>query len=102
MIGGPLIISEHKRIVALAAAAHLPALYASREIVEAGGLMSYGIDLRESIRRTAFYVDRILKGMKPGELPVELPTKLELAINLRTAKALGLTIPECSWCAPTR
>jgi putative ABC transport system substrate-binding protein len=92
MLGGPLIITEHKRIVALAAATHLPALYAWREIVEAGGLMSYGIDLRESFRRMAFYVDRILRGTKPGDLPLELPTKFELVINLKTAKELGLTV----------
>ena len=92
IIGEPLFFSERKRIVALMAAARLPALYAWREIVEAGGLMSYGIDLPESFRRSAFFVDRILKGTKPGDLPVELPTKFELVINLSTAKALGLTI----------
>ena len=93
IIGGPLFFSERKRIVALMAAARLPALYAWREIVEAGGLMSYGIDLPESFRRSAFFVDRILKGTKPGDLPVELPTKFELVLNLGTAKALRLDIP---------
>jgi putative tryptophan/tyrosine transport system substrate-binding protein len=92
VIGGPLFFSERKRIVALMAAARLPVLYAWRETVEAGGLMSYGINLRESFRRSAFFVDKILKGTKPGDLPVELPTKFELVINLNTAKALGLTI----------
>jgi putative ABC transport system substrate-binding protein len=75
----------------LATAAQLPTIYIFRENVEAGGLMSYGIVLRENWRRAAIYVDKILKGAKPGDLPVELPTKFELVIN--TAKALGITIP---------
>jgi putative ABC transport system substrate-binding protein len=68
-------------------------MYEHRDFVEAGGLMSYGPDLREVFRRAAIYVDRILKGAKPAELPVEQPTKFELVINLKATKALGLTIP---------
>jgi len=89
----PMFISERRRIAALAAATRLPTMYGQRENVEDGGLMSYGIDVRESFRRGATYVDKILKGAKPGDLPLELPTKLELVINLKTAKSLGLTIP---------
>jgi putative tryptophan/tyrosine transport system substrate-binding protein len=88
-----LVLSERKRIAALAAAAHLPTMYSYREHVEEGGLMSYGINLRENWRRAAAYVDKILKGANPGELPLEFPTRLELLINLTTAKALGLTVP---------
>jgi putative ABC transport system substrate-binding protein len=78
---------------ALMMRARLPAMVTSRDLVEAGGLMSYGTNYADMYRRTAAYVDKILKGAKPGELPVEEPTKFELFINLKTAKALGLTIP---------
>jgi putative ABC transport system substrate-binding protein len=87
-----LFETETKRIVQLALAARLPAIMAYPESVEAGGLASYGIDVRENYRRAAAYVDKVLKGAKPGDLPIEFPTKLVLAINLKTAKALGLII----------
>jgi putative tryptophan/tyrosine transport system substrate-binding protein len=80
-------------IIALAARHLLPAVYQARFWVEAGGLMSYGTDLVDLYRRAAFYVDRILKGEKPGDLPVQAPTKYETWLNLKTAKALGLTVP---------
>jgi putative ABC transport system substrate-binding protein len=79
--------------VEVAATYRLPVMGTQRADVEAGGLMSYSPDVIELFRRTAIYVDQILKGAKPGDLPVELPTKFELVINLKTAKALGLTIP---------
>jgi putative tryptophan/tyrosine transport system substrate-binding protein len=88
-----MFLSQRRRIAALATAARLPIMYGFREHVEDGGLISYGIDLRESFRRGAIYVDKILKGARAGDLPVELPTKLELVINLKTAKSLGITIP---------
>jgi putative ABC transport system substrate-binding protein len=84
----------HRRlIIEFAAKSRLPVIYAFREAVEDGGLMSYGVNLADLFRRAATYVDKILKGAKPGDLPVEQPTKFELVINLKTAKALGLTIP---------
>ena len=89
----PLFFRERTQIVGLAAKSRLPMMYVSREWVEAGGLMSYGTSLPYHFRHAATYVDKILKGAKPGDLPVEQPTKFELVINLKTAKALGLTIP---------
>jgi putative ABC transport system substrate-binding protein len=80
-------------IISRAARYRLPAVYAFRYMAADGGLMSYGIDLVDLFRRSASYVDRILKGAKPADLPVQLPTKYELVINLKTAKALGLTVP---------
>jgi putative tryptophan/tyrosine transport system substrate-binding protein len=91
--GGQLIIANQKRIADFALKSRLPSVYSTREAVDAGGLMSYGADLADSYRRVAYYVDRILKGVKPADLPVEQPTKFELVINLKTAKQIGLTIP---------
>jgi putative ABC transport system substrate-binding protein len=81
-------------ILELAHGKRIPVISQFREFVEAGGLMAYGPSLREMYRRAATYVDRILKGAKPADLPVQQPTKFELVINLKTAKALGLTIPQ--------
>jgi putative ABC transport system substrate-binding protein len=93
VLTGGMFIGERRRLVDLAAKNRLPAVYAWRVFVDAGGLMAYGPDLAVMFRRAATYVDKILKGTKPGDLPVEQPTKFELVINLKTAKALGLTIP---------
>jgi putative tryptophan/tyrosine transport system substrate-binding protein len=86
--------ANQKRIVGFALKRRLPSMYYNRESVDTGGLMYYGADLADSYRRVAYYVDRILKGAKPADLPVEQPTKFELAINLKTAKQIGLTIPQ--------
>jgi putative ABC transport system substrate-binding protein len=84
---------ERRRVIDLADKHRLPSIYVAREFVEPGGLISYGASIADLFRRTATFVDKILKGAKPADLPVEQPTKFELVINLKTAKALGLTIP---------
>jgi putative ABC transport system substrate-binding protein len=89
-----MLLGERRRLVDLAAKNRLSAGYPWREGVDAGGLMAYGANLADLYRRAATYVDKILKGTKPGDLPIEQPTKFELVINLKTAKALGLTIPQ--------
>jgi len=96
VLGGSLTLmnNNQKRTIGFALKSRLPSMYISREAVEAGGLMSYGADLAESYKRVAYYVDRILKGTKPAELPVEQPMKFEFVINLNTAKQIGLTIPQ--------
>jgi putative ABC transport system substrate-binding protein len=86
--------SHRARIVELAAKHRIPTIYAHRDYVDAGGFMAYGPNLLDLARRAATYVDKILKGVKPGDLPIEQPTKFELLINVKTAKALGLTIPQ--------
>ena len=94
VLASSMFFGERSHLVDLAAKNRLPAVYTSREYVDAGGLMSYGPNQAELYRRAATYVDKILKGAKPGDLPVEQPTKFELIINLKTAKVLGLTIPQ--------
>jgi putative ABC transport system substrate-binding protein len=94
VVGGPLARLNGKRIAAFALKSLLPSVYGNREAVDAGGLMSYNAELAASYRRVAIYVDKILKGAKPADLPVEQPTKFELVINLKTAKQIGLTIPQ--------
>jgi putative ABC transport system substrate-binding protein len=90
----PLFVTDRARLVDAVAASRLPAIYPARVYVEAGGLMSYGPNLPDLWRRAAAYVDKILKGAKPADLPVEQPSTFELVINLKAAKALGLTIPQ--------
>jgi putative ABC transport system substrate-binding protein len=94
VLGSTMFLIGRRRLVDLAAKNRLPTVFSLREFVDAGGLMAYGPDLADLFRRAATYVDKILKGAKPADLPVEQPTKFELAINLKTAKALGLTIPQ--------
>ena len=94
VLSNPILDRNRKRIIALAARHRLPAIYEWRHSAEDGGLLAYGAKVRELNRRVAAYVDKILKGAKPADLPVEQPTKFELVINLKTAKALGLTIPQ--------
>jgi putative tryptophan/tyrosine transport system substrate-binding protein len=86
-------VTNRARIVEFAAKSRLPAIYSLRDFIEAGGLMAYGVHLPTLYRRAATYVDKILRGAKPADLPVEQPMKLELVINLKTAQAMGLTIP---------
>ena len=94
VVGGPVNVIHHKRIIAFAAAHKLPSISIARGYVDDGGLMSYGPSFEAIMAYTAVYVARILKGAKPADLPVEQPTKFELVINLKTAKAFGLTIPQ--------
>jgi putative ABC transport system substrate-binding protein len=93
VLGSPVLTSERKQVVELAVKSRLPAIYAREEPVEDGGLMSYGVSIADLSRRTATYVDEILKGAKPGDLAVEQPKNFELIINLKAAKQIGLTIP---------
>ena len=93
VLGSPLINAHRAQIAALATKNRLPAIYYTAEMVEAGGLMAYGVNRNDLARRAATYVDKILKGAKPTDLPVEQPTKFELIINLKAAKQIGLTIP---------
>jgi putative ABC transport system substrate-binding protein len=88
------VVANGKRIADVALKSRLPSMYFNREAVDAGGLMYYGADQAESYRRVAYFVDRILKGAKPADLPVEQPMKFEFVINLKTAKQIGLTIPQ--------
>ena len=92
-ISGPVVFAQRKSIVLLAANHKLPAIYSEKEFVEDGGLLSYGVDRRELYRRAAIYVDKILRGTKPTDLPVERPIKFEFFANLKAAKQIGLTIP---------
>ena len=93
MAPGGFFTTNRRRIVELASNNRLPAIYNGREYVDAGGLMSYGVNFVDNTRRAAVYVDKILKGAKPADLPVEQPVKFELIINLKAAKQIGLTIP---------
>jgi putative ABC transport system substrate-binding protein len=93
LVAGGVAGGHRTRILELAEKSRLPVIYGSRGIVEAGGLMTYGVSLTDLSRRAATYVDKILKGAKPADLPVEQPTKFELVINLKTAKQIGVTIP---------
>jgi putative ABC transport system substrate-binding protein len=88
-----MFFSEHRRILSLAAKARLPAIWSTRLFAEAGGLISYGVDEADSFRRAAAFVDKIFKGAKPSELPLELPTKFELVVNMKTARALDIEVP---------
>lgn len=99
---GTLTITHTKRLADLAAKSHIPAIYGSPEFVEAGGLVSYSADFADNYRRAAGYVDKILKGAKPEDLPVEQVQKLEFALNLKTARALGLMVPRSMLLRVTR
>jgi putative ABC transport system substrate-binding protein len=93
MVAGGVTVSHRTQITDLAVKTRLPAIYYSAEYVDAGGLMSYGVNFTDLARRAATYVDKILKGAKPADLPVEQPTKFEFIINLKAAKQIALTIP---------
>jgi putative ABC transport system substrate-binding protein len=93
VLGAALFVNARRRIAAFALASRLPTVFNFREHVEDGGLISYGVDLRQNFRRAAYFVDRILKGAKPADLPIEFPTKVELVVNATTAKAIGVAIP---------
>jgi ABC-type uncharacterized transport system substrate-binding protein len=94
VLGSPLVVSARARLAELALKYRLPSMFALREPVEAGGLMSYAADLNDLTRRAAAYIDKILKGAKPADLPVEQASKYELVVNLKTAKAIGLSLSE--------
>jgi putative ABC transport system substrate-binding protein len=93
VLASPVVNSQRKQVIELAAKNRLPAIYYRRDFVEEGGLMTYGVDFLDLDRRAATYVDKILKGTKPADLPVEQPKKFDFFVNLRTAKQIGLTIP---------
>ena len=93
VLAAAMFVNARRQIATFALASHLPTIYSFREHVEDGGLISYGVDLRQNFRRAAYFVDKILKGAKPADLPIEFPTKVELVVNVTTAKAIGLTIP---------
>jgi putative tryptophan/tyrosine transport system substrate-binding protein len=93
VVASPLFVTHRERLAELAREHRLPAMFGSKENVQAGGLISYSADLTDLHRRAASYIDKILKGAKPADLPIEQPTKFELAVNLKTAKALGVAIP---------
>jgi putative ABC transport system substrate-binding protein len=94
VLNSAILLSQRTQVVNLAAKSRLPAIYPQSEYVEDGGLITYGVSLTDLHRRAATYVDKILKGAKPADLPVEQPTKFELVINLKTAKQIGLTVPQ--------
>src|SRR5262249_2418433 len=93
VLASAMFVNARQRIANFALVSRLPTVYNFREHVEDGGLISYGIDIRQNYRRSAYFVDKILKGVKPADLPVEFPTKVELVVNVTTAKALGLEVP---------
>ena len=101
MFGCPLMGMSRRKIAAFALKHRLPAIFTVRMFPEAGGLMSYGTNFKDLYRRAAGFLNKILKGAKPADLSVEQPTKFELVINLKTAKALGITVPPSICCAPT-
>ena len=94
VLNSALMLAHRNRIIGFALKSRLPSMHQSRTAVDAGGLMAYGVDPIDSYRRAAIYVDKILKGAKPADLPVEQPTKFELVINLKTAKQIGVTVPQ--------